>query len=235
LHGKRWEMIKVLASGSSGNAIILNGKVPLLIECGLSLHKLLELSNYNLPQFCLVSHEHKDHSLALPDLLDKGVTCYTSRGTAEALGIEHPNLIIISPQKLIGISDWTIKPFPLVHDAKEPLGFLIANKQDKILYACDTAAINYQFEGLTYILIGVNYSMDVLKKNIAEGKVNPEVAKRVIKSHLSLETALDFLKRTDLSRLKAIYLLHLSKDNIDSQEAKQKLMEATGRLVCLSV
>ena len=226
-------MIRILASGSSGNAIIVNGKVPLLIECGLPLPKLLELSNYNLSQFCLISHEHKDHCLALPDLLDKGVTCYTSKGTAEALNITHPNLITISPQKIIGISEWTIKPFTLVHDAREPLGFLIANRQDKILYACDTAAINYQFEGLTYILIGVNYSMDILKGNIAEGKVNPEVAKRVIKSHLSLETALDFLKRTDLSKVKGIYLLHLSKDNIDPEEAKHKVMEATGRVVKL--
>jgi len=225
-------MIKILASGSSGNAIIIKGKVPLLIECGLPLPKLLELSNYNLPQFCLVSHEHKDHCLALPDLLNKGVTCYTSKGTAEALNITHPNLITISPQNTISVADWTIRPFALIHDAREPLGFLlIGNKQDKILYACDTAAMNYEFEGLTYILIGVNYSMDILKQNIAEGKVNPEVAKRVIKSHLSLETALDFLRRTDLSKVKAIYLLHLSKDNIDPQEAKQKIMETTGRVV----
>ena len=53
--------------------------------------------------------------------------------------------------------------------------------------------------------------MDLVKS----GTINIEHVKRVMKSHLSLENLIDFLKANDLSKVQEIYLLHLSDSNSD--------------------
>ena len=45
---------------------------------------------------------------------------------------------------------------------------------------------------------------------------------------MSLETAIDFLKKCNLSRLKKVYVLHLSDANSDAKLIKERLQELTG-------
>ena len=49
--------MRVLASGSSGNAYLLDN---ILIECGISFDKILKGVNYQLKEvkWCLVTHGH---------------------------------------------------------------------------------------------------------------------------------------------------------------------------------
>jgi len=134
--------IKALASGSRGNCYyVTDGIAPVLLECGIGWKEIQRGLNFRTSQLasCLVSHEHKDHSKAVKDMMKAGIDCYMSQGTAEALEVSGHRLHIIKAKQQFRIGTWTILPFETQHDAAEPLGFLLANRDgDKMLYATDT-------------------------------------------------------------------------------------------------
>jgi len=159
-----------------------------------------------------------------------GIDCYMSRGTAEALGVSGHRLNIIKAKQQFRIGTWAILPFETQHDAQEPLGFLLANQDgEKLLYATDTYFIRYCFQGLTHIMIEANYCMDILKRNVEAGLVPKELKTRLLKSHFSLENVKQFLRANDLSRVREIWLLHLSDGNSDSERFKREVMGLTGK------
>ena len=225
--------ITPLASGSSGNCYrVSDGRTPLLLECGIPYKEIQKNLKFRVSEIagCLVTHEHQDHCKAVRDLMKAGIDCYMSAGTAEALGISGHRLHIIKAKQQFRIGTWTILPFETQHDAAEPLGFLLANQDgDKLLYATDTFYIRYRFQGLTHIMIEANYCMDILKRNVEAGLVEPALKTRILKSHFSLENVKKFLQANDLSKVEAIFLLHLSDNNSDCERFKREVMELTGK------
>ena len=164
-----------------------------------------------------------------------GIDCYISAGTAEALGLSGHRLNIIKARQQFRIGTWTILPFETQHDAAEPLGFLLANQAgDKLLYATDTYYIRYKFHGLTHIMVECNYAADILKRNVEAGAVPKELKGRILKSHFSLENVKKFLLANDLSKVEAIFLLHLSDGNSDAERFKREVMELTGKPTCIA-
>ena len=171
-----------------------------------------------------------DHSKAVKEIMRAGIDCYISAGTAEALGISGHRLHIIKAKQQFRIGTWAVLPFDTQHDAAEPLGFLLANQDgDKLLYATDTYYIRYKFHGLTHIMVECNYSLDILKRNVEAGAVQRELKSRILKSHFSLENVKKFLQANDLSKVEAIFLLHLSDGNSDAERFKREVMELTGK------
>jgi len=227
--------IKAYASGSKGNLYTLsNGESTVMLDCGLPFREIQRLTGFNLPDYVLVTHEHKDHCKGLDELLRRGVIGYMTIGTARALDARH-NVVFMEyavphyvPQGI------TICAFQTQHDAVEPCGFLIEDKDDKVLYATDTYYIKYKFSGLTKIMIEANYSYEILEENVRNGVLDERLAKRLIKSHFGLENVLSFLAANDLSRLKEVWLIHLSDSNSDAQLFKRKVMEATGKPVYIA-
>jgi phosphoribosyl 1,2-cyclic phosphodiesterase len=61
-----------------------------------------------------------------------------------------------------------------------------------------------------------------------------ELKNRIIRSHMSLETLKDMLRANDLSKVEAIYLLHLSDGNSDAVRFKREVQELTGKMVFIS-
>ena len=55
--------------------------------------------------------------------------------------------------------------------------------------------------------------------------------KRVIDTHFALEDVKEFLKANDLSKVKEIYLIHLSDGNSDAEQFKREIQELTGKTV----
>ena len=225
--------ITPLASGSSGNCYrVSDGRTPLLLECGIPYKEIQKNLKFRVSEIagCLVTHEHQDHCKAVRDLMKAGIDCYMSHGTAEALKVSGHRLHIIKARQQFRIGTWTILPFETQHDAQEPLGFLLANQDgEKLLYATDTYFIRYRFRGLTHIAVECNYSLDILRTNVANGSVEPVLKSRILKSHFSLENVKKFLLANDLSKVEAIFLLHLSDNNSDCERFKREVMELTGK------
>jgi phosphoribosyl 1,2-cyclic phosphodiesterase len=208
--------IDILASSSQANAYrIDDGDKTILIECGMRFKALRQALNFKVSGLaaCFVTHEHQDHARALPELLRAGVDCYMSRGTAEALGVKGHRVHIIKALKQFKLGSWTVLPFDTVHDAAEPLGFLLASGNEKLLFATDTAYIKYRFKGLTHLLIEKNYDLDVLNRNIEAGTVNRAMKNRLLHSHMSAATCEAFLAAQDLSKIVYHEFIHQSSLN----------------------
>ena len=204
-----------LASSSHGNAYIVSDQeTRILLECGISRKKLQQLSGFRLSNIsaCVVSHEHKDHSACVADLLAGGMPVYMSEGTAVALGLEGNVLEAaeaVEHQRQITVGTIDIVPFATFHDAKEPLGFLFQSRLDGdiLAFATDTVNLNYRFPGVSLLAIEANYDKYILERC---QRMPEKIRHRVSNTHMEIDVLCDYLRRLDLSRCREIYLLHLS-------------------------
>ncbi len=224
--------INVLASGSSGNAYLLgDGQTTLLLDAGISFKEMQIKSGFKVGGVtgCLITHEHMDHCRSVKDLVKNGINVYMSLGTKEVLKVDSHRIKVIKSMNDFTVGTFIVKPFDVEHDVKEPLGFLITSivTGERLVYFTDTYYLKYKFEGLNYILGECNYDNESLNMSIANG-LNIERAKRLFKSHMSLENFVEFLKNNDLSALKKIYLLHLSSENSNEKKMKIEVQKLTG-------
>lgn len=225
--------LTVLGSGSRGNCYLLqNKKETLILECGLPYKVILKGLDFNLMNVegCLVSHEHKDHSKAIKELISNGIDVYSSGGTLKAIDAGNYRVQVIKSENQIPIGDFTILPFEIQHDAVEPLGFLIQHSDiGKLLFITDSYYCKYNFTELNYIMIECNYSMDIVNENFEKGLIHPVLRDRLLKSHFSLDNVKEFLRAIDLSQVKEIVLLHLSDRNSDGERFKTEIERLTGK------
>lgn len=201
---------EALASSSAGNAyVVSDNDTRILLECGVSHKKLQKLSGFSLSEFqaCLVSHEHKDHSKSVLDLISRGMAVYMSQGTAEALETEGAELVEHMKQFNVGSMD--IVPFATFHDSAEPLGFLIKSRVDGdvLVFATDTVNLRYKFPGLNILAIEANYDKNILERC---DRMPEKTRHRITNSHMEIDTLCDYLRSLDLSKCREIHLLHLS-------------------------
>lgn len=224
--------IEVIASGSSGNCYkISNEDTTLLIECGIPYKKIQQALNFKTTDIdgVLVSHEHGDHSKACKDLIKAGVDLYMTKGTKEALKLDSHRVKTFRQWSMyldVKIGSFTIKPFRTIHDAKEPVGFVICDSisKEELVFITDSQYSIYNFSP-DYFMIEVNYVTETINKS---EKIHPDLRARIKKTHMSLETAINLLERSDLSNLKKIYVMHLSDSNSDAKVIKESLQELTG-------
>ncbi|HEX2866524.1 MAG TPA: MBL fold metallo-hydrolase [Ignavibacteriales bacterium] len=224
--------VKVLGSSSSGNCYILTAeKEVLLLECGIHAKKIMHGLNFNVSNVagCLITHEHKDHSLSARDLTRSGIDIYASQGTLQAIGLDGHRSHVIKAKEHFELGGFTILPFETQHDAAEPLGFLVYHPAfGKLLFATDTYYIQYKFQELKYIMVECNYSTEIADGNVAAGILNPALRRRLQRSHFSLENVKRFLQANDLSQVEKIMLMHLSSGNSDAVRFKNEIEKLTG-------
>ncbi len=199
-----------LASSSHGNAYLLeDGKTCLLIECGVSHKKLQRLTGFGTSGIvgCLISHEHKDHAGCYEQLLKNGVPVYASQGTAEAL--ECGLFEVLEDGEEVSVGSFDVRPFPTFHDAAEPMGFLIRSRADgeKLVFATDTVNLGYQFPGVNLVAIECNYDEAILARS---ERMPEKVRKRIGNAHMSVKRACIWLAGLDMSKVREVYLMHLS-------------------------
>lgn len=224
--------IKIIASGSKGNATyISDDETLLLIDCGVSVPEIQEGIDYTLSklQGCIVTHEHGDHCKAAKELRRRGVNMYLPPATSKALELKGRKVNVIKPLQYLYIGSWTIVPFPVEHDV-ENFGYQLESKYGaKILYITDAKYCRYKnFKDITHMMIAVNYDTETMREKIAAKEENRVKYKRVIDSHMSLETARDLIKANMNDRLEAVYLLHLSDTNSSLRKFKKEIRKTTG-------
>ncbi len=228
--------IEVFGSSSKGNAYkISDGERSLLLEAGIKLNKIK--CDWQSIDGCLITHEHGDHSKYANELLKTtSIDTFTSKGTQDALKLPSYRVHCLEPLKQKQIGNWSIIPFPTEHDASEPFGYLIHSSKtnEKLLFATDTYYIRYKFKGITHLMIECNYALDILNENVKNGRIGAYLKNRVLKSHFSLENVKEFIKATDLSELKEVWLLHLSDSNSNAERFKKEIQAITGTPVYIA-
>ncbi|MCL2357610.1 MAG: MBL fold metallo-hydrolase [Defluviitaleaceae bacterium] len=225
--------IKILASGSKGNCYrISDGETSLLLEAGIPIREIQKGCDFRLSGIggCLVSHEHGDHAKTADTLMKKGIDVYASQGTAAAKGWSGHRLRIVKSMEYFDIGTFTVMPFALEHDAAENMGFFIISREtgERLLYVTDTHYVPYEFDGLTHIMCECNYDHNILSANVRSGRIPHTLATRIIDTHMSIDGFEEMLCEMNLTRVKQIYLLHMSEDNSDAAAFKERVQRLTG-------
>ena len=128
----------------------------------------------------------------------------------------------IEPKKRFRLGNFTITPFNVPHDADiECYGYLIEHKEmGKLLFLTDLEYCKYNFrkQNINHILIEANYSDDLIDNEASNRE-------HVLRGHMSLKTATDFISTNDNPTLLNVVLIHLSDKNADSAQFQQKIKE----------
>ena len=217
--------LKVLGSGSSGNCYILeNDTEALIIEAGVPLKEVKIALGFNIRKIVgvVVSHSHGDHA--------KYISEYEKTGIRTFAPYEISNHVSAECNYMGG---FRIKDFALTDkagvfkhtnaDGSECpcYGFYIVHKDiGSMVYVSDTELVKWNFrkQNINHILVEANYSDDLVEREA----VNRE---HVLRGHMSLKTALDFISTNDNPTLRNVVLIHLSDKNADSADFLQKTKE----------
>jgi len=221
---------KAYFSSSMGNLYCVtaaNGQ-RLLIECGVTWKKLQKALKYDLSNIvgALCTHEHRDHSKAVEDVMEAGIDVYASEGTFKAIEESlHLHRKAHAIEELTGVniaSTFRVFPFEVNHDAAQPFGFIVQADGESLLFITDTMMVKQRF-GLAFDIIALccSYDVAVLRKREADGTIDPSLAKRLLTSHMSVETTKAYLRDCCcLDKCTEIFLLHMSKSNIDQERTR---------------
>ena len=218
--------LKCLASGSSGNCYLLLGdKETLILDCGISIMEIKKALDFDLSKVvgACVTHAHLDHSKAVKYLRNMGFSVF-SPYDREYIGIKETDKFPERNTYFNG-SSFDITAFALTDkdgnwthtnaDGSECpcYGFLIKHPElGRMLYITDTELVKWKFKDIDHILISCNYQ----KKYVTD----EEQAKRkhVLRGHMELQTAIDFLRANATYRLKTVTICHLSDRNANAEE-----------------
>lgn len=218
--------LQTLSSGSQGNCYLLNqGGSFLIVEAGIRSADILDAVDFDINKVagCLISHEHQDHCKGAKGLAKYGIGIWGSAGTLNAIGSPGQSM---TPLKQYQIGQFTVMGFDVQHDTAEPFGFLIHHPEcGTIVFLTDSYYCKYRFPDVNHFIIEANYCEDIIMQKDCVYR------NRVLKSHMSIQTAIKFLKAHDLTKCESITLIHLSNGNSDEQKFKDMVVSSTG-VIC---
>ena len=212
--------------------MINDNRTQLIIEAGVKYQIVQKSMDFNFSNVAglLISHEHGDHSHYLKQF-DKwtSIPIYATQGTLEALNVDGYRYHTIQHMTPIKIGSWTVIPFNVEHDAAEPVGFVIENyEHERLLYVTDTYYVKYKFKHIKYMMVEMNYSLDIARSNVKSGTLNNSLRDRILTSHFEMENSLNFINANKSKELVQILLLHLSDANSNEQLFKRETQAITG-------
>ncbi|MBM3198802.1 MAG: MBL fold metallo-hydrolase, partial [Chlamydiae bacterium] len=240
-----------LASGSRGNALYLGTeKVKVLIDAGISLKDLtarLAQIHVQIQDIgaVLITHEHIDHIRGLSALCRKwNIPVFANRETAKAI-VEAitfiPKFKIFSTGEAFRYGDLKIVPFPVQHDAIEPVAFTFhVDGGAKVGVCADlgfvTTLVQHHLQHCDYLYVEANH-----QPSMVHACSRPLVYKQRVLSrqgHLSNEESAKLISHVHTDRLKHVYLAHLSSECNAPELALQTVkdtLEARAQKVSLSI
>lgn len=229
--------VTVLASGSSGNAILVTGTsaagecTRVLVDAGIgprALERALAAASEGAPHAIVVTHAHADHvgeaariarRLAIPIFCTAPV----------ARDLDLPTTIaqrVFDPREPFAFGALTIEPCPVPHDSAN-VALRLGDGRAAVAIATDvgepTGRLLELLRGAEIVLLESNYD-DAL---LACGPYPPSVRARVSssKGHLSNRQAHEILRRLD-ARTESVVLVHLSESNNDAAIALESARDA---------
>jgi phosphoribosyl 1,2-cyclic phosphodiesterase len=219
-----------LASGSSGNAFLIDTENDLLLlDDGLSYRSLteelreLDRSPEEISAV-LLTHEHADHISGLPALMKKhpNIPVYASYGTFDGLSKEkifsRMNMgafCLIHPGERFTAAGIDILPVATSHDTEGSLAYRGDKESSSFAVITDlgswTEELAEKMEGLSVLCLEANHDLRMLETGPYPYPLKLRI--RSERGHLSNDDAAGLLLRLWHPGLKEVLLSHLSKEN----------------------
>ena len=213
-----------LASGSKGNCLFLEtGDTRVLIDAGLSLREtVLRLEARGIDPASvhgvLISHEHIDHirsagsfarKYKVPVLVSHLVHHMASKYLRKTRVIEFESAGPFT------FRDIHIDPFPITHDACDPVGFVLESRDGRCGSATDlgvaTRLVAEKLRGCRALNLESNHDLDMLMNGPYPWELKQRIKSR--HGHLSNEESLGLLFELAHDGLQALVMAHLSEVN----------------------
>lgn len=141
------------------------------------------------------------------------MTVYSNKDVAE----QFPKVKVLQPMKRYKIGNFQVTALPVEHNV-ECYGYIIDHSEmGRLIFYTDTKSFNYRISDVNYILGEVNFSEDIVIDNICNG----EEVRSQFNNHMSLDTAIDVVRRLYNPRLSSVLCCHLS----DSNSSEKKIYE----------
>ena len=231
--------LKVLSSGSKANGyLISDGVETLIIECGVKLIEVKKALDFDLSSIsgCLLTHFHADHMAFVDQYLDAGIEVFTSQETID--NFQFKKSLRPTPceaQKKFKVGNFTILPFPTVHDAVGSYGYVINHKKtDNVLFLTDSYYSKFKSSYINHFMVESNWCPNIVHDNIEKGRISPSMLMRLRTSHMSIKTCMQLLEANDLSKVKNIVLIHLSAANSNAKDFQKQVTGLTGKKVTIA-
>jgi len=125
------------------------------------------------------------------------------------------NTVLIEGGNSFTIGDVEVTPFPVPHDAADPLGFNLVCRHIKIGVAIDLGfpshLVRERLRGCNLLVLEANHDIEMLKNGPYPWEVKQRVMSRL--GHLSNEDAATMLKEIVEPSSQYLFLAHMSRVN----------------------
>lgn len=224
-----------LGSGSRGNATLIeSGTTRLLLDCGFAAREaerrlgLLGVTADSLDAI-LVTHEHQDHIKGVGPLARRhDLPVWISHGTyrqGRCGDLPEPRLIH-SHQASFQIGSIKVQPYPVPHDAREPVQFTFSSDETRLGVLTDSGSITPHIQqvlsGCHALLLEFNHDSQML----ADGPYPPALQRRVggRLGHLNNAQAVSLLAELAHDDLRHLVVAHVSEQNNHPQRVRECIL-----------
>ena len=209
-----------------------------MMDCGFTITETcLRLGRVGLAPADLagivVTHEHDDHLGGVARFARRhAMPVYLTRGTAQSLPPDFPAVLVrfIDSHTPFAIDALAVEPFPVPHDAREPVQFTFSDGAARLGVVTDLGCITQhvveKLSGCEALVIECNHDIDMLMGGPYPAGLKQRVAGRF--GHLDNVGARHLVEALDRSRLRHIIAAHLSAQNNTPVLAARALAEAVG-------
>ena len=222
-----------LASGSSGNSLFIEtNSSRILVDAGISYKKIskklnaigVDISDIDA---VLITHEHTDHAQAVPQF---HVPVYVANSIAGLWADGSRYIKIFEAGRSFSINDIIILPFPVPHDAVDPVGFILEADDIRVGVVTDigvnTRLVTERLKSLNAVVLEFNHDERMLIDSIYPWHLKQRIKSRL--GHLSNEEASTLLNSIIHSDFDSVILAHLSKVNNSPEKALQSALSCLG-------
>jgi phosphoribosyl 1,2-cyclic phosphodiesterase len=227
-----------IGSGSEGNGLLVeSGTTRVLIDCGFGVREAaVRLARLGVePESItaiLVTHEHNDHAGGVPAFAAKhGIAVWVTFGTLQVIGDRFEGMDRVygfDSHDTFAIGDLEVRPFPVPHDAREPVQFVVGDGAHRVGVLTDigrsTPYVEASLSGCDGLVLECNHDIEMLAFSDYPYALKQRIAGRY--GHLHNEGAAELLAALDNSHLKHIIAAHLSQQNNTPDKARRALAGA---------
>jgi phosphoribosyl 1,2-cyclic phosphodiesterase len=226
-----------LGSGSRGNALLIEaGDTLLMVDCGLPRRdveaRLRAVGRSPLDVTALlVTHEHADHVRSAASFARRfGTEVWMTPGTAACVRA-LPRIHTFSGHRELRLGGIDVEPYPVPHDANEPVQFVFRAGGRRLGLLTDTGHVTphivERLEGCDALALEFNHDADTLAGGSYPESVKTRVASRY--GHLSNDQAAALLARFRGTGLQWVMAMHVSEQNNTAEQVRSAVEPVADR------